>query len=107
MYNITLGDYHPSTICVVIDDLIASLKDLKEVIESPIPRESMTEFIESYARTDEIMPTDRTLGFVIVNKEKGVVSLSFSELSDGLRKEIEEIANEYRQNGFEVDADLQ
>ena len=85
MYNITVQGYHPSTICVVIDSLPASLEYFKDVINSPLIQDSMNEFIEEFARTDEIMPSDRTLGFVIINSSKKVrdAGISFHNFTTG------------------------
>ena len=79
MYNLKMSETHPSTICVLASKFEDSFEDLIEVLTSPLPDESLEEFIESYARTDEIMPEDKTIGFVIINKEKKVASLNFSE----------------------------
>lgn len=107
MYNITVGEYHPSTICVEMGNLVDSLRDLKEVVESEYPQESLAEFIELYARTDEILPTDRTLGFVVVNRDKKIVSLSFSHLESSIKDEVLKITQPFKDGGYEVDIDIQ
>ena len=106
MYNVVLGDIHPSTICVDLEKLPDSFRDLLEVLISDYPAESMAEFIESYARTDTVMPEDKTLGFVVVNNNKRAVALSFSTLPAGLRKRIEDICEMYRKKSFEVEIDI-
>lgn len=106
MFNITMGEYHPSTICVEMSKLQDSLSGLIEVAKSEYPEESMAEYIEEYARSDEIMPTDRTLGFVVLNKAKKVVSLSFSEMDESTRNGIDPVLESYRESGFQVDLDL-
>lgn len=107
MYNITVGQYHPSTICVEIGKLADSLRDLKEVLESEYPQDSLAEYIEIYARTDEIMPSDRTLGFVVVNRDKKVISLSFSKIDSALKEEIQKIVEPYQKDNYNVELDLQ
>ena len=106
MFNITMGDYHPSTICVEMSRLKDSLSGLIEVTKSDYPEESMAEYIEEFARSDEIQPTDRTLGFVFLNKAKKVVSLSFSEMNGDTKEEIDKVMNSYRSEGFQVELDL-
>ncbi|WP_393970898.1 TA0956 family protein [Oxyplasma meridianum] len=106
MYNVVLGDIHPSTICVEISRLPDSLRDLLEVLISDYPAESMAEFIETYARTDKVMPDDKTLGFVVVNKNKKAVALSFSKIPDGIRENVLEICSKYRDKNFQVEVDI-
>ncbi len=106
MFNITMGEYHPSTICIEMSKLKDSLSGLIEVTKSEYPEESMAEYIQEFARTDEIQPTDRTLGFVVLNKAKKVVSLSFSEMNGDTRKGVEQALEEYRKAGFQVELDL-
>lgn len=106
MYNIVMGGQHPSTVCVELDKLPDSLAALKDIISSEFIEEEMMEFIGEFARTDEIMPEDRTLGFVIVNSDKHVLSVSMSEVSSDLRSDIEKIGGDYRNSGFKVDLDL-
>ena len=106
MYNITFQGYHPSTICVVIDSLPASLELFKDVINSPLIQDSMNEFIEEFARTDEIMPSDRTLGFVIINSSKKVISFSFSELPREIMDACERSLSDFRKAGYEVEIDV-
>lgn len=106
MFNITLGDFHPSTICIEMHRLKDSLEGLIEVTQSEYPEESMAEYIEEYARSDEIQPTDRTLGFVVLNRAKKVVALSFSEMSPEIRSGVEEALEKYKSGGFEVEVDI-
>lgn len=106
MFNITMGEYHPSTICVEMTKLDDSLRGLIDVANSDYPEESMAEYIEEYARSDEIQPTDRTLGFVVLNREKKVVSLSFSEMQSEIREGVENALDEFKKNGFQIDLDL-
>ncbi len=106
MYNIVMGGQHPSTVCVEIEKLPESLSNLRGIISSEFMEEELMEFISEFARTDEIMPDDRTLGFIIVNSDKKVLSISMSEVSDTLKPELDRIAGEYRDSGFSVDLDL-
>ena len=75
-----------------------------EVLTSPLPDESLEEFIESYARTDEIMPEDKTIGFVIINKEKKVASLNFSEKYFD-QKKLDEILEKYKNMGYKTEVE--
>ncbi len=106
MFNITMGEYHPSTICVEMTKLRDSLDGLIDVLNSEYPEESMAEYIEEYARSDVVQPTDRTLGFVVLNKAKKVISLSFSEMEGGIRTEIESSLKNYEKNGYQIELDL-
>lgn len=106
MYNIVVGGQHPSTICVELDKLSDSIHNLKDVITSEFIEEGLMEFIGEFARTDEIMPDDRTLGFIIVNSDKQVLSISMSEVEEDLRARLESASEEYRKSGFRVDLDL-
>lgn len=107
MYNITVGGMHPSTICVEMKKFSASLRGgLLDVLTSEYPEESMSEFIQNFARTDEVMPEDRTLGFVVANRDRKVVALSFSHLPDEVMREVESIAGRFRDSGFQVEIDV-
>lgn len=106
MFNVTMGEYHPSTICIEMSRLKDSLSELIEVTRSDYPEESMAEYIEEFARSDEIQPTDRTLGFVVLNKAKKVISLSFSEMNGDTRKDLDNVMNLYKDDGFQVELDL-
>jgi hypothetical protein len=104
MYNLKLSETHPSTICVLASRFEDSLKDLIEVLTSPLPVESLEEYIEEYARTDEIMPEDKTIGFVIINKEKKVASLNFNEKNRNY-DEIQKILEKYKDLGFKTEVE--
>ncbi len=102
MYNLKMSETHPSTICVLASRFKDSFKDLIEVLTSPLPDESLEEYIEEYARTDEIMPEDKTIGFVIINKDKKVASLNFNEKSVD-DSEIQEILEKYKDMGYKTE----
>lgn len=106
MYNIVMGGQHPSTVCVEISKLPESLKSLRTIINSEFMKDEMMEFINEFARTEEIMPDDRTLGFIIVNSDKLVLSISMSQTDPDLGKTLRDISDEYRRAGFRVDLDL-
>ncbi|MHB1493308.1 MAG: TA0956 family protein [Thermoplasmataceae archaeon] len=106
MYNISVKGYHPSTICVIIDSLPDSLASVIDVIQSPLIQDSMGEFIQDFARTDEIMPSDRTLGFVVINSDRKVVSFSFSELRKSIFDKCEKTLDDFRKKGFTVEIDV-
>ncbi|MEM0139626.1 MAG: TA0956 family protein [Ferroplasma sp.] len=105
MYNLKLSETHPSTICVLASKFIDSLNDFVEVLTSPLQDESLEEFIESYARTDEIMPEDKTIGFVIINKNKSVLSLNFN---DGTldRDKIGTVVDKYKKLGYKTEIEF-
>jgi hypothetical protein len=103
MYNLKMSETHPSTICVLLDNFMDSLNDMVDVVTSPLPDESLAEYIEQYARTDEIMPDDRTVGFVIINKDKKVISLTFSDLSGIKKDEINNIIDKYKELGYKTE----
>ncbi|WP_337860063.1 TA0956 family protein [Ferroplasma sp.] len=105
MYNLKMSETHPSTICVLADRFEDSFRDLIEVLTSPLPVESLEEYIEEYARTDEIMPEDKTIGFVIINKEKKVASLNFNEKTYD-DEEIQKILQKYKELGFKTEIEL-
>ena len=104
MYNLKMSETHPSTICVLASKFEDSFNDLIEVLTSPLPVESLEEYIESYARTDEIMPEDKTIGFVIINKEKKVASLNFNEKYFD-EKKLDAILDKYRELGFKTEVE--
>ncbi len=106
MYNLKLKDIHPSTICVLLSKFEDSFSALLDVITSPLPEESLEEFIESYARTDEIMPEDKTVGFVIVNKGKKVVSMTFTQNIGISKTNVNKIMEKYKQIGFKTEAEF-
>ncbi len=103
MYNLKMSETHPSTICVLLDNFMDSLNDMVDVVTSPLPDESLAEYIEQYARTDEIMPDDRTVGFVIINKDKKVISLTFSDLSGIKKDEINNVIGKYKELGYKTE----
>lgn len=106
MYNLTVGSIHPSVICVEISNLLPSLDALVTLMESEYIEEELPEFIESYARTDEVLPTDKTLGFVVLNSNKKIVSLSFSKVETETREGLVKAGEKFRQINYKVDFDL-
>ena len=104
MYNLKMSETHPATICVLASRFEDSFEDLIEVLTSPLPDESLEEYIEQYARTDEIMPEDKTIGFVIINKEKKVASLNFSEKYFD-QKKLDEILEKYKNMGYKTEVE--
>lgn len=106
MYNIVMGGQHPSTICVEKSRAYSSLKNLKEVVKTGFMKDALMEFIGEFARTQEIMPDDKTVGFVILNSDKQVLSISVSQNDAELIKALKTISAEYREMGFTVDLDM-
>jgi hypothetical protein len=107
MFNLAIGSMHPSVICVELSRFTDSLNALKEVLESPYPEEELTEFIETYARTDEILPSDKTIGFVIASSTKKIVSFSFSKLPEDLKRELDASSQSFEAIGYAVEIDSQ
>lgn len=106
MYNITLRGRHPAVICVEISKLVDSLKAFPSILSSDYIEEGVQEFIEQYSRTEEVMPDDKTVGFVVVNSEKKVISLSFTSLDQNMVKELESAMDGFRKIGYSVDMDI-
>ena len=107
MYNISLDGYHPSTICVELSNLQPSLHEASELLLSEYPEETVSDFIEKFARTTEIMPDDKTVGFVIVNRKSNVISISATRIPEDTRKAITEILNGYKNVGINVEIDIE
>ncbi len=106
MYNVTVGAIHPSVICVELSNLIPSLESLSELLNTDYIEEGIREFIEEFARTDEVMPTDKTLGFVVVNSNKKMISLSFSNIDNGLKESLTSVADKFREIGYSTELDI-
>ena len=106
MYNVTVGTIHPSVICVELSKLIPSLDFLRDLLTTEYIEEGMPEFIENFARTDEVMPTDKTLGFVVVNSNKKMISLSFSNVGQKVKDELVTVAEKFKEIGYAADLDL-
>ncbi len=103
MYNIKMKEKHPSTICVLLSKFEDSLKSMIDVVTSPLVDESLEEFIEEYARTDEIMPEDKTIGFIIINKDKKVISITFTQNMGINKKNVEDIIKKYEELGYKAE----
>ncbi|MEM0158056.1 MAG: TA0956 family protein [Thermoplasmataceae archaeon] len=106
MFNITAGEMHPSVICVELRNLIMSIRSLRELLSSQYFEEGLQEFIEEYSRHDEVKPSDRTIGFVVVNANRRKVSFSFSAIDSSLSASLEREAAGFRSMGYEVDLDI-
>lgn len=107
MYNMTLSGGHPSTICVEMSKFEDSLNFLYEMLGSDYIDEYMDDFIRDFARTDEIMPEDKTLGFVVVNVNKKNMTLAFSRISEEIKKFITSKSSEFKSLGYEVELDIE
>ena len=107
MYNMTLSEGHPSTICVEMSRFNDSLNFLFEMLGSEYVTEYMDDFIRDFARTDEIMPEDKTLGFVVVNMNKKRMTLAFNRISDELKQFIREKITAFRSLGYDVELDIE
>ncbi len=105
MYNLSIGDAHPSTICVVMDKFEDSFEGLKDVVET-MDQDELMEFITEYARTDTIMPEDKTVGFVVLNSGKKMMSVSFSNIGKERIEAIKRIAESFKNLGYTVEMDL-
>lgn len=107
MYNITVGDRHPAVICVDLSNVNQSLRALSEVLSSEYVEEGLQEFIEEFSRTDEVMPEDKTVGFVVVNSTKRVLSLSFASIPEDLANSLKNDADFFRKIGYDVQLDIE
>ncbi len=105
MFNMVLGDFHPSTICVERSGFPASLKGLLSLASSEYVEESLKEYIEEYARTDEILPEDRTIGFVVFNLPKKVASVSISTMNEEEASTLNELKGSLTELGFKFELD--
>ncbi|MCL4336830.1 MAG: TA0956 family protein [Candidatus Thermoplasmatota archaeon] len=106
MYNLSLGSIHPSVICVELPNLIPSLDSLVDLLGSAYIEEGLPEFIENFSRTDEVLPTDKTVGFVVLNSNKKIVSFSFSAVETHTKNGLISAGEKFRQIGYSVDLDL-
>lgn len=106
MYNMILGNYHPSTICVEMSKLEDSLTALSKIIDSEYIEDEMQEFIEKYARTDEIMPEDKTVGFIVIHREKKNFAISINKNDDKLAERLRTIAKNFASKGYRVETDI-
>lgn len=106
MYNITIGAVHPSVICVELSNLLPSLHSLRELLQTEYVEEGLQEFIEEFARTDEVLPTDKTLGFVVVNSNKRMVSFSFSSVDPQTKTELLDAGQRFQDIGYAADIDI-
>lgn len=106
MYNLTVGAIHPSVICVELSNLLPSLNSLVDLLDSEYVEEGLPEFIEDFSRTDEVLPTDKTLGFVVLNSNKKVVSFSFSSVGKETKDGLVDAGEKFKRIGYKVDLDL-
>lgn len=106
MYNITVGAIHPSVICVELSSLLPSLDSLRDLLNTEYVEEGLQEFIEEFARTDEVLPTDKTLGFVVVNSNKRIISFSFSSVNGETREKLLGMGEKFQEIGYKADIDI-
>ncbi len=104
MYNIVLGDFHPSTICVERERFSDSLMELPSLV-GDYPTEALKDYIESFARTDEILPTDKTIGFVVFNLQKKVLTVSLSVIDSEERETMKKLDESFSKLGFKFELD--
>jgi len=105
MYNVVLGDFHPSTICVERSIFPESLNGLISLTDPEYAEDSLKEYIEEYARTDEIMPEDKTVGFVIFNLQKRIASVSLSSINDAEESALKKLREKLESIGFGFELD--
>ena len=106
MYNIILENYHPSTICVELSRVPESLEYIAQFIDSPHILEEIPEFIEKFARKDEIMPTDRTVGFMVLHQPKRNMAISLGKVGQDAKERIKKSADLFRSINFSVELDF-
>ena len=68
--------------------------------------ESLQEYISNYARTDEIKPDDKTIGFVVFNLQKKVLSISLAAIDLEMSAVISSLKDQIQEFGFKVELDL-
>lgn len=106
IYNISVPQRHPSSICVELSRLVESLKGVSGLFSTVAQDEALMEFIGDFSRTDEIKPEDRTIGFVVVNVEKRKIAISISDPSGRLAPDVNAAAGRLRALGIETEVDL-
>ncbi len=106
IYNISIPDMHPSTICVEISRLKDSALAASALFQSDYLNDTLEEFISQYSRTEPVTPDDHTIGFVIVNVRKRVISMSLSHTDSSLRAEINDVALKLEGQNIKVELDL-
>ncbi|MCL4328764.1 MAG: TA0956 family protein [Candidatus Thermoplasmatota archaeon] len=106
IYNISLPDVHTSTICVEIAKLCDSITSLPELFRSEYASEVLSEFISKYSRTETVMPDDHTIGFVVVNTSKKVISISLGKPSKELKETIRKATAPFEKDGIRVELDI-
>ncbi len=106
MYNIILENYHPSTICVELSRVPESLEYISQVIDSPHLLEEIPEFIEKFARKDQIMPSDRTVGFLVLHQPKKNMAISLGKVEQETKDRIKKSADLFRNIKFNVELDF-
>lgn len=106
MYNIVMGEFHPSTICVDRTRFADSLSGLKDLfVPEEFATEALRDYIEAYARTDEVMPEDKTIGFVVFNLQKRIVSVSLNDIKELEKKSFDELTAKLAESGFKCELD--
>jgi hypothetical protein len=105
MYNVVLGDFHPSTICVERSNFPESLAGVISLTNPEYAEESLKEYIEEYARTNEIMPQDKTIGFVVFNLQKKIVSVSLSSMNNEEDSALKKLKEKIEGMGFVFELD--
>jgi hypothetical protein len=98
---------HPSTICVELPKLIDSINALSDMLGSEYMGEYLADFITDYARSDEIMPDDKTVGFVVLNTAKKKVALAFNDIDKELKEKIQVSGKTFENKGYSVEYDLE
>ncbi len=106
IYNVSVPGLHPSTICVEVSKLTDSISSLPELIHSEYANDSLAEFISAFSRTEETRPEDRTVGFVVVNVARKVVSVSLTKSDESMKRAIQEAVYPLQGAGVHVELDL-
>jgi len=106
IYNVSIPGMHPSTICVEVARLADSITSLPELIRSEYVNDTLAEFISDFSRTEETRPEDRTVGFVVVNLAKKVVSVSLTRSEESMKDSIRASVRPLEAAGVLVELDL-
>ncbi|MGP6293477.1 TA0956 family protein [Caldiplasma sukawensis] len=105
MFNITGMDSHPSTLCVEEKNFFESISFFSD-IDLNYADEYLGDFIEKFARKDEIMPEDKTVGFVVINLPKKTTILAFQK-KYAENFNVKKAAQEMEKKGFRVELEIE
>ncbi len=106
IFNISVPQRHPASICVESSRLLESLSGIQVIFDPVGQEESLMEFITEFSRKEEVKPSDRTIGFVVVNLEKKKIAISLSNIPEADKNGIQNAAEKFRALGIETEVDV-